>query len=337
MTLKRAVLKTADAVGLATLARKATARQLRILCYHGLWVTPGPQYGECVFISPDQFAQRMERLKRSGRPVLPLGEAVERLAARDLPEAAVVITIDDGWVSTLTHMLPVLEALELPATLYATTWYSGRALPVVNVAVDYLIATSGRRDLSAQPVAAEIDALPLDQRLPALRAFGAGLGVDEAWLDTRQFNIMSAGELAEAQDRGLDVQLHTHRHIDIAASVDALPREIEENRNALRAALGDRPLVHFCNPSGSNHVRAQTHLAGAGIASATLVEEGLNPPDANPLALRRLLDGRRVSDVEFDAYLSGTLHFLSALRGARPRRRRATATIHETERVTAPC
>jgi peptidoglycan/xylan/chitin deacetylase (PgdA/CDA1 family) len=310
------MLRIADAVGLASAARLATAAHLRILCYHGLWVTPGVPFGDCTFIPPEQFEARMKRLKRSGRPVLPLGEAVERLARGSLPPAAVVITIDDGWVSTLTHMLPVLEALELPATLYATTWYAGRDLPVVNLAVPYLAAAAGREDVDTVRVVAEIEALPAGERREALRRFGAGLGISEAWLDNRQFNIMSAAELAEARRRGLDVQLHTHRHIDIATDVDALPRELKENRTFLRAALGDGPLVHFCNPSGTNHPRARSLLAANGIRSATLCEEGLNAPDSDPLALRRFLDGRRVGDVEFDAYLSGTLHFLSLLRGS---------------------
>jgi hypothetical protein len=57
-------------------------------------------------------------------------------------------------------------------------------------------------------------------------------------------------------------------------------------------------------------------LAAAGVHSATLVTEGLNAPGADPLALRRLLDGRRVSDAEFDAYLSGLLHYTAKLRAA---------------------
>jgi peptidoglycan/xylan/chitin deacetylase (PgdA/CDA1 family) len=308
------MLRIADAVGLAAVARRATAGHLRILGYHGLWVTPGMPFGDCTFISPEQFEARMKRLKRSGRPVLPLGEAVERVARGDLPPAAVVITIDDGWASTFTHMLPVLEALELPATLYAATWYAGRDLPVVNVAVAYLIAASGRTDIDLDRNIRRIEALPIDQRLAALRRFGAGLGVSEAWLDNRQFHIMSGAELAAARRRGLDIQLHTHRHIDIAKQVNVLPREIEENRAFLRAALGDVPLHHFCHPSGSNHPRARALLAASGIRSSTLVEEGLNAPGTDPLALRRFLDGRRIGDVEFDAYLSGTLHYLSMAR-----------------------
>ena len=323
MFLKQGILTLAEATGLAAAARRATASHLRILCYHGLWVIPGYEFGDCTFISPEQFESRMARLRRSGLPVLPLGEAVDRLEEGTLPEAAVAITIDDGWVSTLTHMLPVLEAYGLPATLYATTWYAGRALPVVNVAVDYLRQAAGRLDIDPQAVAADIEALPVDDRLDALRRFGAELGVDEAWLEHRQFNIMSAEEFAEASRRGLDVQLHTHRHIDLATQVDALPGEIDENRAFLREAIGDAPFVHFCHPSGSNHPKVRSLLAAKGVRSATLVEEGLNPPGADPLALRRLLDGRRVTDAEFDAYLYGLLHYTAPMSGLLARRRAA--------------
>jgi peptidoglycan/xylan/chitin deacetylase (PgdA/CDA1 family) len=313
MTLKQNVLRLGRSAGLFGAARKATAGHLRILGYHGLWVTPGFEFGDCTFISPEQFEARMVRLKRSGLPVLPLGEAVDRLAAGSLPEAAVAITIDDGWVSTCTHMLPVLEGLELPATLYATTWYAGRTLPVVNVAVQYLCSAAGRDLADAERAAAEIDALPLEDRLSALRLLGERLGVDEAWLETRQFNIMSADELADAHSRGLDIQLHTHRHIDVTSMVETLPTEIEENRAFLAAATGTDP-VHFCYPSGSFHPDAPAQLAASGVRSATLVTEGLNPPRADPYTLRRLLDGRRVSDVEFDAYLAGALHFTAPIR-----------------------
>lgn len=261
----------------------------------------------------------MARLKRSGLPVLPLGEAVELLQKDELPEAAVAITIDDGWASTVSHMLPVLEAHGLPATLYATTWYSGRELPVVGITVDYLTAAADRPFAEGKSEAARINGLPVDQRLAALRGYGAKLGVGEDWLELRQFNIISPDELREAHRRGLDIQLHTHRHIQVDTEVDRLVEELEENRAFLRAALGDLPLDHFCYPSGCHHPEAPALLAASGIRSATLCDEGLNGPDANPLALRRLLDGKRVSDAEFDGYLFGMLHFLAPLRALKPR------------------
>jgi peptidoglycan/xylan/chitin deacetylase (PgdA/CDA1 family) len=307
--------------GLSAAARKATGGQLRILGYHGLWITPGHQFGNCSFQPPEHFEARMLQLKRSGHPVLPLGEAVDLLMAGNLPEAAVSITIDDGWVSTFTHMLPVLERYELPATLYATTWYSGRTLPVVNISVDYLRSASGRLDIDRDATMAAIEALPDGERLGELRRLGASLGVDEAWLELRQFNIMSAEELAEAHRRGLDVQLHTHRHINIGHKVDSLPAEIEQNRQFLKAAIGDVPLEHFCYPSGTNHPRARDLLAASGVRSGTLVSKGLNPPGSDPLALRRFLDARSISQAEFDAYLSGVLHYTERVRRFLPGRR----------------
>lgn len=313
MFMKHGFLTMARSTGLATVARRATRSKLRILGYHGLWVTPGFEFGNCMYLAPEMFEARMAMLSNSGLPVLPLGEALDRLGDGSLPDAAVAITIDDGWVSTLTHMLPILEKYRLPATLYATTWYAGRDLPVVNVAVEYLKAAAGRHDIDGPAKIAEIEALPLAERLAALRAFGNALGIDEAWLETRQFHIMSADELAEAHRRGLDVQLHTHRHIEIDSQVDALPEEIAENRAFLRAAIGDLPFSHFCYPSGVSHPEARSLLAASGVRSATLVTPGLNGPDADPYALRRFLDGRNISDAEFHAYLSGVLYYARPL------------------------
>jgi hypothetical protein len=61
-------------------------------------------------------------------------------------------------------------------------------------------------------------------------------------------------------------------------------------------------------------------LAANGVRSATLVDHGLNAPGTDPLKLRRFLDGRSVTNSEFDAYLSGILHYADNLRGRRPYR-----------------
>ena len=119
----------------------------------------------------------MSWLKSSGYPVLPLAEAIELLDDDDLPENAVVITIDDGWASTYTHMLPVLEKLNLPATVYMTTWYSRHQLPVTNVAVGYLLSLAGRPAKKKESIVADIDGLPtLCERDDALRRLSRRAG-----------------------------------------------------------------------------------------------------------------------------------------------------------------
>ena len=293
------------------LAKRASARRLRILCYHGLWTTPGYQYGDRLFMPPDLFERRMTRLKRSGYPVLGLDEAVDALQANRLPDHAVVITIDDGWASTYTHMLPVLESLGMPATVYVTSWYVGRDLPIVNKAVDYMNERMGRSGHKARATAESIDSLPVEARGEALRVLSAALDCPPTWWEERQFHLMTEAEVAECVRRGMDVQLHTHRHVAAPATLE---QELVENRSRLAkwTGLPESHFAHFCYPSGEYEPDAEPILSRLGIRSATLTDQGTNAPGANPLRLRRFLDGRSVSDAEFDAYLSGALDTIDA-------------------------
>ncbi len=262
----------------------------------------------------------MIALRNSRYPVLPLSDAVQRLDQGDLPDRAVVITIDDGWSSTYTHMLPVLEELGLPATLYVTTWYSDNQSPIFNVALDYVLKRAGEAPNKLPSLISDVEKLPsLFQREQALRECASRLGVTtDEWWEGRQFHVMSTTEIRDADRRGLDIQLHTHRHRSSATDSDGLAREIADNRAALARACGrpERSFSHFCYPSGVTHSSAVSVLKEIGVSSATLVETGINPPGTNPYRLRRFLDGRSVSDSEFEAYLSGALEGYRIIKGA---------------------
>jgi peptidoglycan/xylan/chitin deacetylase (PgdA/CDA1 family) len=231
-----------------------------------------------------------------------------------------VITIDDGWSSTYSHMLPILEGLALPATVYVTTWYADHQIPVVNVVVDYILSRAGRSPSERSAIIAEIVKLPsLAQREQALRACAARFGVStDEWWESRQFHLMSAAEIGAADRRGLDIQLHTHRHRFSNLDSDHLEREIADNRAALARACGrpEQSFSHFCYPNGLAHSAAVMALEAAKIRSATLVEEGINPRGTNPYRLRRFLDGRSVSEAMFQAYLSGALELCRTVKRA---------------------
>lgn len=311
-------------------------RRLRILCYHGLWTMPGEPWGNRLFMPPALFEARMRRLAQGPYNLLGLGEAVERLAAGTLPDWPVAVTIDDGWSSTYTHMLPILERWRVPATVYVATWYVARGEPVANVAARYIVDRAARRAEWTTPAGrtvtidparplgpAELDRLvgditavrDLGQRLTALVALSDALGVPwRPWFEGRQFHYMTPGEVGDAAGRGLDVQLHSHRHTGMGAA-DTMAREVEDNRAALAPMVGARPLRHFCYPSGKFFAGAPATLAGLGLASATTVKEGLNAPGDDPYLLRRFLDGRLVGEAEFDAYLTGGLELMARARG----------------------
>jgi peptidoglycan/xylan/chitin deacetylase (PgdA/CDA1 family) len=269
----------------------------------------------------------MRWLAASDYPVLDLDEAVKLLAAGRLPPRATVITIDDGWRSTHSHMLPILEELELPATLYMSTWYADRDLPVLNVALAWLIerGTVAALDLSgiapgldgevqlnggasrtalATRIFEAIDRLPVADRARAFATVAGRAGADAgALLD--QFRYMSAGEIADARRRGLRFELHTHRHRSVTRHLGEIAGEIDDNRKALRRRGAGENFAHFCYPGGYYQPEVEPILAERGILSASLTQRGLNPPGTHPLRLRRLLDGPRISQIAFEGWLAG--------------------------------
>jgi peptidoglycan/xylan/chitin deacetylase (PgdA/CDA1 family) len=334
---KRVLLQIAKATGGFTLARRASARNLRILGYHGLWTTRGPEFGNLVFMNPERFERRMTWLKNSRYPVIPLDDAITALGDGTLPDNSVVVTIDDGWRSTYTHMLPILEGLRIPATVYVTTWYVDHQLPVLNVAVNYVLQqspTSGftwrspkhqpvnvvlgdrnNRESSAFMIARKLSELPsLAERQAELRNICEAAHVPtEPWWSEGQFHLMTRQQIGDARARGLDVQLHTHRHRSVDADTDFLITDLLDNRAVLRAACGSDDIRHFCYPNGHYDSAARDALAGANIKSATLCDPGLNAPGSDPFTLRRFLDGRPVMQEEFEAYLCGALDLYQAV------------------------
>ena len=340
--MKLVILRLAKSFGLFRFSRWLTRGGLRILCYHGIWLGQG-HYGNFLFMTPDKFAARMAFLARSAYPVLSLDEAVARLKAGNLPPSATVITIDDGWHGTYLQMLPALEAHKLPATVYVTTYFAERQYPVFDLVVRYLLdrGEGQQLDLSALGIAdggtvrldtagARADAgekimahgtehLDAEGR----HAFGARLATSlnldyDALVREKVFHLMSAEELADAVGRGLDVQLHTHRHRTPLDDPEALAREIADNRARLEPIAGRR-LHHFCYPSGVYDRRIWPQLEALEIESATTIELGLNFRGAEPLALKRLLDGQEVELIEFEAELCGFVELTRLLR--RPFRR----------------
>lgn len=88
--------------------------------------------------TPADFAAQMELLASEGYRAVDIEAVVDHVAgAVRLPEKAVHVTFDDGFVGVLEHALPTLKRLGIPATLYAlprrtgrsNDWMHGRGLP----------------------------------------------------------------------------------------------------------------------------------------------------------------------------------------------------------------
>ncbi len=333
--MKNLVLVLAKYSGLFWLSGLLTRNQLRILGYHGIWFLDG-HYGNHLFMNPETFGARMAWLADSKYHVIPLEEGVSKLNNGGFQPYSVVITIDDGWFGTYQHMVPSLAEHGLPATLYAYTGAIESQRPLYHILVPALIALSPaktleleldgpcRFDLSdpagkenaVEEISTAMAQASKEDARALCRTLADKLGFDgEAILASRQFSFMTFEELAAAERDGLDIQLHTHTHHLDVHTPETVASEVEINREKL-APYVHSSLQHFCYPSGVHSEAMYGYLQKSGVRSATLVDTGLVRSESPPFALKRLLDGEDVSQLEFEAELSG---FLELLRRAKSR------------------
>jgi peptidoglycan/xylan/chitin deacetylase (PgdA/CDA1 family) len=342
-------------LGLFRLARHVTRHGLRIICYHGFAVAEEYKYRSTLFIRDEFFRKRVEYLQRERYPILPLRDALDALAAGQLPPCSTVITMDDGWRGVYTVGLPIIQELEIPVTVYVTTYYVQNPMPVYTVTVSYLFwrATPrvvdlprgiGSFDLECEATKAEEVAqkfgaeLPPDERLEFLRELAAVLGVCFDEIERQHlFEVMDEQQLRCLAAAGVDIQLHSHRHQWPLYDKDMVQSEIAENRRFLQRTVS-HPLEHFCYPSGVYGPHQAEWLAELGVKSATTIEPGLNYRDTSHFALRRLVDGRPVSDIEFAAEMTGFMEVVRVLRrwSRAGRRMKARMRGHRKEEARLP-
>lgn len=354
MNTKQLVLCIAKYCGLFWLSRQATADRTRVLAYHGIWLGSGPQFGNFLFMAADKFSSRMSLLSQWGYPVVSLSEAIEaKRAGLPLPAGATVLTIDDGWYGTYTKMLPALEHHNFPATVYLSTYYCRKQNPVQEVTLQYLfhslnadsdiklelaeyqygpfqIQTASDRQKALHAAFEVSESLPSeDARQSFLTALAGAADISlERAVQERWFHFMSPEEVADAAARGLEFELHTHRHRIEYQGASCLAEEISLNRTYLNEMTGGEA-THFCYPSGEYEPEVWPTLIANNVLCATTTDIGLVGPASHDMALPRILDGQDVSDLEFEAEMSGFLELtrtaIAWLRPSSQKPNRATA------------
>jgi peptidoglycan/xylan/chitin deacetylase (PgdA/CDA1 family) len=95
-----------------------------ILLYHSVSDTPTGDFGPFT-VSRSQFAAHLDRLLAQGFATLTIGQLLEQVRARLLPERTAVITVDDGFADFEANAWPELHKRGMTATLYVTAGVIG--------------------------------------------------------------------------------------------------------------------------------------------------------------------------------------------------------------------
>lgn len=105
--------------------------RVAVLGYHDFSET---ERETAMRIRTSKFRKQMETIRQLGVPVIPMADFIAwKEGKKEIPEKAVVITIDDGWKSTYTDAFPILKEFGYPFTVYLYKSYvdgGGKALTI---------------------------------------------------------------------------------------------------------------------------------------------------------------------------------------------------------------
>ncbi len=335
--IRGSLLRTLNASGLFDRVRDSQWRQRRllILCYHSLALDEENVWRPANFLTRARLRDRFEILKQGGYHVLQLGEALERLRRNDLAPRSVALTFDDGTYDFYKLTYPLLREYGFPATVYQTTYYCSRRMPVHSLICCYMLwkkrgailraapsigigtdislsALEGRETaLSQIRRFADLEQLSTEQKNDLASELARHLGVDYGQLlCQRVLQLMTPEEIAELAAAGISFELHTHRH-RMPRDRALFEKEIQDNRDTLEAITKTRT-THFCYPSGDYDHMFLPWLAEQGVVSATTCDPGLAYVRNHPLLLPRFIDTTGRTPLEFESWLTGVGALLSA-------------------------
>lgn len=350
MPPKQLLLYGLRALGVFALARWLSRGRAQILCYHGGCLGDEDRFNSKLFCRPELLEQRLRWLRAKGfRPV-----RLDQVLDGSHGPGAVAVTLDDGWYSSATQLIPLLHRLGFPCSLYLATENFEAQRQIYSVALGYLLWKAPRRVLNLQGLAPGLDGTyrlaehdergrlreagiawlqtlkgdppELEQNLLRL---AQALGVDKATLDlpSRRFVYMSREQLLGLPALDCSVEAHGHRHRYPKGDPVAFAADLQGCLTRIQA-LGLPMPQHYCYPSSNFDAQAATVLRAAGLRSATTCLPDLPPGLAEAdraYYLPRFLDGASVSQIEFEAELSGVMRWLR--RPGTPRTRSERATV----------
>lgn len=208
------------------------------------------------------FATHMDLLATHFN-VLPLADAMQRLANGSLPRRAVCITFDDGYANNYEVALPILSARRLAATVFVAPGFLNGGRMFNDTVIEAVRRAEGVLDLrreglgefhlsnpesrvqALERIITGIKHIAPNERLELARSISARAGI--ALPD----DLMMTDDQVRALHRaGIEIGAHTMTHPILTKVADEVARdEIVASKRALESMI-DAPIKSFAYPNG---------------------------------------------------------------------------------------
>lgn len=278
--------------------RLMTRRFGRVILYHRVMKDDcDPLHRRLLgAITQTAFRRQLEYLDRHYR-VVTLRELLDHI---DHPYKLAAITFDDGYADNLHNATPILEAMRMPATIFAIAgfigsnrraWWNQLARMMIKNGPNTLrfendegvreFPFRGRYDRQLTSASKWLGSLPETRR--------NALFADEFRCDEDRF--LDPDEMKDLERRGVKIEAHTVNHPRLS-SLDAseVAKELTESKSMLEQWL-DSPVSYMAYPfgrSGDFGREMREAVRRAGYEAAFVAEDGLIHPGIDRYAIQRI-------------------------------------------------
>ena len=291
--------------------------QLLVLMYHR--VLPGDderaRFEEPgMIVTPTTFKQNLETVANYFQ-FIRLSEWLERKSnGLPLPDKACAITFDDGWVDNYEYALPILQELDIPATIFLVSnmigtnkvfWPERLARTISEIAtnkpyywsnpnISWLTdCQSDYKFNGIPPTREELTQLIANAKKLSDHKIHALLDTIqlELGLDENQFkpSLMDWEQVSEMLNSGLiDVGSHTCHHIRLNSQISKqlLKKETVTSKKQIEKNTG-HPVKSFCFPNG-DYTEEALSIVRAHYMGAVTTNNGWNSKSSDNHLMQRI-------------------------------------------------
>jgi peptidoglycan/xylan/chitin deacetylase (PgdA/CDA1 family) len=302
---------------LAPLARirSACRADVPILAYHRVWdlrdENAFPFDLELVSASVAEFRWQMEYVRENFDPITLAGLIDILEGTAPAPPRPIIITFDDGFEDNYENAFPILNALDIPATIFLSTGYIASQATFWYDRLAHLLLSAPERELTAKGLAnpvqlgadaksrrqalrkvlAELKLMPNHRRLEVLGHLEFELERPSDDPPAHESRPLSWDQVREMSNAGIEFGSHTVTHPILANLTDEeLEFELVESRRAIELQTG-KPVTTISYPVGgrnafNDRVRQAVQRAGYRLGASYI--PGTNPlSSVDPYGLRR--------------------------------------------------